>query len=289
MSTPSNPSVPANDSLQRLDRRGFLTRLGSGLLVATGGSVLSAAAFAEELERTATVRTPWQTEGPFYPRQLPLDRDNDLVIVSNNITPAVGEVTHLSGRILDARGNPVKGAVVEIWQVDHHGVYLHNGSDNYGGRDKNFQGWGRFETGSTGEYRFRTIKPVPYPGRTPHIHVKVKQNNQELLTTQWYIKGHPQNARDGVLGGIRDTRQRASVQSDFVPIPARKSANWPPASTSCSAKRRAKAATSAARPRDLAGAAEAAEAARDAPGKPRKCASQLRQRSSRNDNGRRTP
>ncbi len=108
--------------------------------------------------------------------------------------------------------------MVEIWQVDHHGVYLHTGSDNYNGRDKNFQGWGRFETGSTGEYRFRTIKPVPYPGRTPHIHVKVKQGNQELLTTQWYIKDHPQNARDGVLNGIRDARQRASVQSDFVPI-----------------------------------------------------------------------
>jgi hypothetical protein len=116
----SDPSSHADHNPNHLDRRGFLTRLGSGLLVATGGSIVSAAAFAEELDRTARVRTPWQTEGPFYPRPLPLDKDNDLVIVNNALTPAVGEITHLSGRILDARGNPVKNAVIEIWQVDHH-------------------------------------------------------------------------------------------------------------------------------------------------------------------------
>lgn len=195
------------------NRRGFLTRLASGLFV-TG---MGGAAFADEL-----VRTPWQTEGPFYPTRLPLDKDNDLIIVSNNVTPAVGEVTHLSGRILDARGNPVKGAVVEIWQVDHNGVYLHGGSDNFSGRDKNFQGWGRFETASTGEYRFRTIKPVPYPGRTPHIHVKVKKGGQELLTTQVYVRGEPQNARDGVLRGIRDPKARESVVVNFAPVPGSK-------------------------------------------------------------------
>ena len=195
---------------RNVNRRGFLTRLASGILVvaASGG-----ATFAEEL-----VRTPWQTEGPFYPNRLPLDKDNDLIVVSNSITRAVGEVTHLSGRILDANGNPVKGAVIEIWQVDHHGVYLHNGSDNFSGRDKNFQGFGRFETAASGEYRFRTIKPVPYPGRTPHIHVKVKKGERELLTTQVYVKGNPQNARDGVLRGIRDPKARESVLVDFAPV-----------------------------------------------------------------------
>ena len=194
-----------------LGRRRFLTRLASGVFVAVGG----AAAFAEELERT---RTPRQTEGPFYPDRLPLDRDNDLIIVSNSLTPAVGVVTNLTGRILDARGNPVKGAVIEIWQVDGNGAYLHSGDRAGGNRDKNFQGFGRFETGSAGAYRFRTIKPVPYPGRTPHIHVKVKKGDRELLTTQVYVKGHPQNDRDGVLRGIRDARARASVMADFVPV-----------------------------------------------------------------------
>jgi protocatechuate 3,4-dioxygenase beta subunit len=85
-------------------------------------------------------------------------------------------------------------------------------------RDANFQGYGRFLTASTGEYYFRTVKPVPYPGRTPHIHYKVKIKDKDVLTTQCYIKGHPQNARDGILNGIRDPKQRASVIVDFEPL-----------------------------------------------------------------------
>jgi protocatechuate 3,4-dioxygenase beta subunit len=167
----------------------------------------------------ALTETPRQTEGPFYPDRLPLDADNDLVIISDRLTPAVGEVTHLSGRVLDRHGDPLRGMTVEIWQVDHHGAYLHSRSSNREKRDVNFQGFGRFETASTGEYRFRTIKPVPYPGRTPHIHVKVKRGERELLTTQCYIKGHPGNARDGILRGIRDERARESVLVDFLPLP----------------------------------------------------------------------
>src|SRR5439155_9219024 len=113
-------------------------------------------------------RTPRLTEGPFYPDRLPLDTDNDLVIVSNAVTPALGEVTHLTGRLLSQAGEPIRDAVVEIWQVDAKGVYLHTADSGRRQRDANFQGFGRFTTGSTGAYRFRTIKPVPYPGRTPH-------------------------------------------------------------------------------------------------------------------------
>ena len=169
--------------------------------------------FAEEL-----VKTPPQTEGPFYPNKLPLDTDNDLIIINDSITPAVGEVTHLSGRILDAKGNPVKNALVEIWQVDGKGSYLHSRGAGPEGRDKNFQGFGRFLTGSAGEYYFRTIKPVPYPGRTPHIHFKVKRSSKELLTTQCYIKGHAGNERDGVYRGIRDPKARDAVTIDFAPL-----------------------------------------------------------------------
>src|SRR5437867_11395705 len=147
------------------DRRRFLRAMGLGAaLFAVPG------AFAAEL-----VRTPRQTEGPFYPDKLPLDTDNDLIIINDSITPAVGKVTHLSGRVLDARGNPVRNALVEIWQVDNNGAYLHSESGNRDKRDKNFQGFGRFLTGSKAEYYFRTVKPVPYPGRTPHIHFKVKR------------------------------------------------------------------------------------------------------------------
>jgi len=171
-------------------------------------------AFADEL-----TRTPRQGEGPFYPDKLPLDTDNDLIVVNDGLTPAVGEITHLGGRILDARGEPVRNALVEIWQTDSHGAYLHTRDSHGKDRDANFQGFGRFLTGSTGEYYFRTIKPVLYPGRTRHIHFKVRKANKELLTTQCYVKGEPWNDRDGVLRGVRDPKARESVLVDFVPLP----------------------------------------------------------------------
>jgi protocatechuate 3,4-dioxygenase beta subunit len=169
-------------------------------------------AFAEALQLTAR-----QTEGPFYPDRLPLDTDNDLIIVNDEITPAVGEITHLTGKLLDANGNPLRNAVVEIWQVDGNGVYLHSRSAG-DKRDANFQGFGRFLTGTKGEYYFRTVKPVPYPQRTPHIHFKVKQRGQREFTTQCYIKGHEQNDSDGIYRSIRDKKARESVTVDFKPI-----------------------------------------------------------------------
>src|SRR5438874_702918 len=189
------------------NRRRFLRSL-------TAGAALFAVpgAFAEEL-----IRTPPQTEGPFYPDHLPLDTDNDLIIVNDGITPAVGEITHLNGRILDARGEPIRNALVEIWQVDNNGVYLHS-RDNHAARDKNFQGFGRFLTASTGEYYFRTIKPVLYPGRTRHIHFALKMKGREKWTTQCYVKGEPENAKDGVYSSIQDPKARASVTIDFLPV-----------------------------------------------------------------------
>src|SRR5262249_43246163 len=177
-----------SDSLWLPSRRIFLGSLALGAAAFTRPGL-----FAEELAR---VRTPPQTEGPFYPDKLPLDTDNDLLIINDSITPAVGKITHLSGKILDARGEPVKNALVEIWQVDNNGAYLHTESGNRDKRDANFQGFGRFLTGSSGEYYFRTIKPVKYPGRTPHIHFKIKKGTKDLLTTQCYVKGEPANQRD---------------------------------------------------------------------------------------------
>ncbi len=173
-------------------------------------------AFAEEL-----VRTPDQTEGPFYPDKLPLDTDNDLININDNITPGVGEITHVTGKVLDARGNPLKNAVVEICQCDANGVYLHT-LDSGGKRDrqdKNFQGFGRFVTGSTGEYYFRTIKPVPYPGRTPHIHFKVKKGRKSLLDTQLYNAHEAKrNAADGIYRTLRDEKQRAALTVPFEKV-----------------------------------------------------------------------
>lgn len=190
------------------ERRRFLGRMGlaAGFLVVPG------------LYAAALTRTPAQTEGPFYPDRLPLDTDNDLIVLNDSLTPSGGIVTWLSGRILDARGKPIRNAVVEIWQADANGVYLHQGSDNAGKRDAHFQGFGRFLTGSTGEYLFRTIKPVPYPGRTPHIHFAVKIPGQEKFTTQCYVRGEAGNAKDGVLRGITDAKARESVIIPFAPL-----------------------------------------------------------------------
>ncbi len=199
-----------NHSRLLISRRGFL-----GAAALSQAYFLTPGLFADEV---ALIRTPRQTEGPFYPVKLPLDTDNDLVIVNDGITPAVGEITHLTGRVLNAKGQPVRNALVEIWQVDNNAAYVHERSDNFKKRDRNFQGFGRFLTGTSGEYYFRTIKPVPYPGRTPHIHFKIKRSGKELLTTQCYVKGHAGNERDFVLKSIRDEKARKSVLVDFAAV-----------------------------------------------------------------------
>jgi protocatechuate 3,4-dioxygenase beta subunit len=182
------------------DRRQFLATMGlGGLFFAKRG------AFAQAL-----VQTPEQTLGPFYPDRLPLDQDNDLLVINDNITPAVGEISWVSGRVLDSRGQPVRGALVEIWQTDNNGAYIHSQSP-ITNRDRNFQGYGRFITGSSGEYLFRTVKPGLYPGRTRHVHYAVTPPGRSRFVTQLYVQGDPLNFNDGVLNGIRDTAQRNSV------------------------------------------------------------------------------
>lgn len=193
-------------------RRRFLRGLGLG----TAAYFAVPGAFAEAL-----TLTPAQTEGPFYPDHLPLDTDNDLLVINDAATPALGEVTYLHGRVLDLHGQPVRNALVEIWQADAQGIYRHRG-DNDGNRqarrDQNFQSFGRFLTGSSGEYLFRTIKPVRYPGRTPHIHFKVKRGGKELLTSQCYIQGEPANEQDSIYRSLRDPRARALITLPFVAL-----------------------------------------------------------------------
>ncbi|MGL4422845.1 MAG: intradiol ring-cleavage dioxygenase [Gemmataceae bacterium] len=187
-------------------RRGFL---GAAALLA----YTAPGALAEEL-----TRTPKMTEGPFYPNKLPLDTDNDLLVINDDLTSAVGTIAHLTGKVLGPTGEPMKNVVVEIWQCDHNGAYLHTDSANGEKRDKNFQGFGRFTTSSTGEYYFRTIKPVKYPGRVAHIHVKVKKGAKDLLCTQCFVKDDPGLARDGIYNAIRDPKAKENVTIAFEPI-----------------------------------------------------------------------
>jgi protocatechuate 3,4-dioxygenase beta subunit len=195
----------------RSGRRAFLGTLALGATAFTARG-----AFAEEL-----TRTPTTFEGPFFPTKLPLDTDNDLLIINDAITPAVGEITHLSGRILDSKGSPLGNAMIEIWQCDRDGTYLKQYQQNEEKFDTNFQGYGRFLTASTGEFYFRTIRPVPYHGRpAAHIHARVWKGKKKLLTTECFIKGSPGNERDGQFRSIRirDPKGHATLCLDFVPV-----------------------------------------------------------------------
>ena len=162
------------------------------------------------LPARAAVPTPGQTEGPFYPRPAMrfADIDNDLVKIAGAVRRAGGEIVHLAGRVLDRQGRPVTGARVEIWQCDANGRYLHTGDRGGAPRDAAFQGFGHDITDAEGRYRFRTIRPVVYPGRTPHIHVKVLAGNA-TLTTQFYIDGHPGNAGDVIWRRLSPAERQA--------------------------------------------------------------------------------
>ena len=157
--------------------------------------------------------TPQQTLGPFYPKDWTGDIDNDLVLVQGEAAKALGHITHVSGKILDAAGQPIRNAQVEIWQCDANGIYRHPRDTSWFSkreRDPGFQSRGRMSTDAEGNYTFRTIRPVAYPGRTPHIHFKVDAPDKDQLVTQMYVEGDPGNERDGILNSLPE-RERASV------------------------------------------------------------------------------
>jgi protocatechuate 3,4-dioxygenase beta subunit len=157
--------------------------------------------------------TPAQTEGPFYPVSLPKDSDFDL-LRNGSMNYGRGEPAWVEGDVTDLQGKPIAGAQVEIWQCDEAGHYHHPGDG--GTADPAFQGFGRVTVGADGHYRFRTIRPAPYSGRTPHIHVKVKLGPRELLTTQLYVAGEPRNERDGLWRRL-GAEDRAAVTIPFQP------------------------------------------------------------------------
>jgi len=163
--------------------------------------------------------TPKQTEGPFYPDKMPLDTDNDLIIINDALTPAVGTVAYLSGQVMDIKANPIRNALVEIWQVDNNGIYLHSRGGRREKLDSNFQGYGKFLTDSKGRYSFRTLKPSPYSGRTPHIHMAISVKGQRKLTTQCYVKGEPRNKKDFILKRVKGDKARNSLIIPFNPLP----------------------------------------------------------------------
>lgn len=160
--------------------------------------------------------TPQGTVGPFYPTEFPADSDADLVVLRGSAARAAGTVAHVGGRVLGSDGVALAGAVVEIWQCDANGRYHH--PEDRGGRppDAAFQGYGRVLTGADGGYRFRTIRPVAYSGRTPHIHFAVQAPGRPRLVTQMYVAGEPLNAADVLYRELGDARQRVAVTVALV-------------------------------------------------------------------------
>jgi protocatechuate 3,4-dioxygenase beta subunit len=155
--------------------------------------------------------TPRMTEGPFYPRKFPPDSDADLTHVAGQRDRAQGTLLDVTGRVLDRSGRPRAGARVEIWQCDAYGQYHHVGEPE-GSVDPGFQGFGMVTTDAEGRYAFRTIKPVPYPGRTPHIHFTVAEGGHRRLTSQMFVEGDPANERDGLYRYLGKEAKRVTLK-----------------------------------------------------------------------------
>jgi protocatechuate 3,4-dioxygenase, beta subunit len=192
-------------------RRRLLTA-SAGLIAATAAPAWLSPALAQGKPLRPT---PGQTEGPYYPVAFPADTDFDL-LRSGAAAYGKGQPAWVTGTVTDTRGTPLAGGVIEIWQCDQDGHYHHPGDG--GKADPAFQGFGKLTLGKDGSYRFRTLKPAPYSGRTPHIHVKVKLDRQELLTTQFYVQGDPGNARDFLWRRLGEEGQ-AALTRPFVSGP----------------------------------------------------------------------
>ena len=210
----SKPAVPASDpaTLPSPGRRRLSGWL--GLLAACLPMLAARPALAQGQAGTALRRTPAQSEGPFYPVNLPADSDADL-LRQGATAYTKGQPCWLDGQVRSASGQPLAGAVVEIWQCDAAGHYRHPGDGDRA--DPDFQAFGRVQADAQGRYRFRTIRPVAYSGRTPHIHVKVKQGQRTLLTTQLYVAGDPGNAQDVLWRRLSDA-DRTALTVPFQPV-----------------------------------------------------------------------
>ncbi|MDX1400745.1 MAG: hypothetical protein R3245_02390 [Kiloniellales bacterium] len=183
-----------------------------------GGFGLLAASTAVGRAHAALFATPSQTSGPFYPVKIPLDSDNDLLKVTGQEKEANGEVLHIFGQIVNVDGQPLSDTRIEIWQCDSRGYY-HHPRDRGGQADPNFQGFGHNVSTEGGHFRFRTLVPVSYPGRTPHIHLQVITPDGRQLVTQFYIKDYPGNERDFLYRRLEGPQAKASVEMKLTPAP----------------------------------------------------------------------
>lgn len=186
------------------------------MLIGGSAALVSTALMHSPRALANRLPTPSQMPGPFYPVIPPLTKDNDLTQVAGLGGRALGQVADLYGRVLDVAGTPLPGARVEIWQCDANGRYRHPGDRRTVTEDPHFQGFGHSVTDADGRYRFRTIRPAPYPGRTPHIHAAVFVGEGRPFVTQIYVAGEPLNERDGLFMRV-PVDLRPLLLAEFLP------------------------------------------------------------------------
>jgi protocatechuate 3,4-dioxygenase beta subunit len=182
---------------------------------------LTLASFA--ILRPLGAATPRQTEGPFFPVDTTTESDFDLTQLSGHTERAAGRIVEIHGIVRGADGAPLSGALLHVWQANHHGRYAHAADRNPAPLDPHFQGYARLQTDASGSYRVRTIVPGAYPvgrrwSRPPHVHFKVSHPEHRELTTQMYFADEPLNADDRLLNAL-DAAERAQVVVSFVPGP----------------------------------------------------------------------
>ena len=176
-----------------------------------GLAIVSGSVFAQQQER---MTTPEVDLGPFYPVLKPLDQDADLTKLKGSKGVAAGTIIHVVGRLLDAKGKPISGAKIEIWQANTHGRYTHKGDTNNAPLDPNFQGYGVIKTDGQGRYHFKTVKPGAYPTsattqRTPHIHFDIAGSTDRLVS-QMFFPNEPLNEKDGIFMNLHKYSEKVS-------------------------------------------------------------------------------
>ena len=164
-----------------------------------------------------------EATGPVFGEGTVAPLDSDLTRNAARDGEALGERIIVTGRILDGDGRPVPGALIEVWQANSAGRYIHAKDDHPAPLDPNFSGTGRCMTDDNGEYSFTSVRPGAYPWRNhenawrpSHIHFSVfGRSFAERLVTQMYFPGDPLLALDPIFNSIPDDRGRRRLVSVY--------------------------------------------------------------------------
>lgn len=199
--------------------------------ILSAGAGIAASAIAATTLANPNTLTPANPEGPFYPKHKQLDKDADLTLIEGHTKTAHGDIIRITGHVLDENGQPVEGALVDIWQANAHGRYHHEDDPNTAPRDPDFQGWGMVKTDADGNYSFTTIKPGAYPvddewSRPPHIHYKVSRRGYHELITQMYFADETLNDKDQLLQSV-EADERALLVVSFQEVDGVQSGHFP--------------------------------------------------------------